>query len=183
VDIVLCDTRVEHSLASSEYNIRRSECDKGVKTIQSVFPDVKSLRDADPAMLDKVKTRMKTTIYDRCHYIIHENIRVEKACKALLKNDFSTFGKLMYETHAGLSKEYMVSCIELDTLVDIAKKSPDISGARMMGGGFGGCTINLVKKGKAEKFISLVNEEYKKTIGSTIQIYRVKTSDGAGKLN
>ncbi len=183
VDIVLCDTRVKHSLASSEYNIRRSECDKGVKTIQSVFPGVKSLRDANPAMLDKVKTKMKTTIYNRCHYVIHENIRVEKACEALLKNDFSTFGKLMYETHAGLSKEYMVSCSELDTLVDIAKKSSDILGARMMGGGFGGCTINLVKKGKAEKFISLVNEEYKKTIGSTIQTYRVKTSDGAGKLN
>jgi len=183
VDIVLCDTRVKHSLASSEYNIRRSECDKGVKTIQSVFPGIKSLRDANPAMLNKVKTKMKTTIYNRCHYVIHENIRVEKACEALLKNDFSTFGKLMYETHAGLSKEYMVSCSELDTLVDIAKKSSDILGARMMGGGFGGCTINLVKKGKAEKFISLVNEEYKKTIGSTIQTYRVKTSDGAGKLN
>jgi len=182
VDIVLCDTKVNHSLASSEYNIRRSECEQGVKIIQSKFPEVKALRDASPGMLEEVKNKMGNEVYRRCHYVVHENERVGKACEALFKNDFSTFGKLMFNTHDGLSKDYKVSCTELDVLVDIAKKIPGTLGARMMGGGFGGCTVNLIKKGKARNFISRIEEDYTKRTGAKIQTYQVKISEGAGKI-
>jgi galactokinase len=126
---------------------------------------------------------MEDTIYQRCHYVIHEVVRVENACQALLQNDFVTFGKLMYATHNGLSREYRVSCEELDFLVDIARKDPNVLGARMMGGGFGGCTINLIKKGGAEKFIETVLKEYPKQTNHETEIYRVKISDGAGQIN
>lgn len=183
VDIILCDTKVSHSLASSEYNIRRTECEEGLSILQKKFPKVKALRDATPGMLEVVKPSMKKNIYLRSHYVIHEVIRVEKACKSLLKKNFKSFGKLMYKTHKGLSKEYLVSCKELDILVAIARKNPDVLGARMMGGGFGGCTINLIKKGAAEKFIQTVKTEYHSQTGINAEIYKVKISDGAGKIN
>lgn len=183
VDIILCDTKIKHSLASSEYNIRRSECEEGVAIIQSGYPEVKSLRDANTKMLKEVSSKMSENVYQRCHYVITEIERVDKACLALLKNDFSTFGKLMYATHTGLSEEYKVSCKELDVLVDIAQDTPDVLGARMMGGGFGGCTINLIRKGKAESFILMIEEEYEKRTGNKIEIYRVKISNGATKIN
>jgi len=183
VDIILCDTKVKHTLASSEYNIRRGECEAGVKILQQKYPQVKALRDATPEMLEEVSDQMEDTIYQRCHYVIHEVVRVENACQALLQNDFVTFGKLMYATHNGLSREYRVSCEELDFLVDIARKDPNVLGARMMGGGFGGCTINLIKKGGAEKFIETVLKEYPKQTNHETEIYRVKISDGAGQIN
>jgi galactokinase len=126
---------------------------------------------------------MTTLVYKRCHFVVHEIIRVEAACKALVKHDFATFGKLMYETHDGLSKEYGVSCKELDVLVDIARPNNDVLGARMMGGGFGGCTINLVKKGGADKFIDSIKKEYLKQTNLHPEIYRVAIADGAGKIN
>lgn len=183
VDIILCDTRVKHTLASSEYNIRRAECEKGVKLLQKKYSEVKSLRDATPAMLESVKTEMEENVYLRCHYVIHEIVRVEEACQALVKNNFVKLGKLMYETHDGLSKEYLVSCKELDVLVDIARKQPDVLGARMMGGGFGGCTINLIKKEGTQKFIQAVQQEYPQHTGIESEIYQVKISDGACRLN
>jgi galactokinase len=183
VDIILCDTKVKHTLASSEYNIRRSECEKGVEILKKKYPEVEALRDATPDMLEIVKSVMEDNVYQRCHYVIHEVVRVENACQALLKNDFETFGKLMYETHDGLSNEYLVSCKELDILVDIARKDNNVLGARMMGGGFGGCTINLIKKGGADKFIDTVMERYPKLTRNETEIYRVKISNGAGRLN
>jgi galactokinase len=180
VDIILCDTKVKHTLASSEYNIRCSECEKGVDVLRDSFQAINSLRDASPAMLEKVKHKMENNIYQRCHYVIHEIVRVEKACKALEKDDFALLGKLMYETHKGLSSEYLVSCKELDALVDIAKENPAVIGARMMGGGFGGCTINLIRKEGTEKFIRSAEEEYPRMTGIKTEIYRVAISDGAG---
>lgn len=182
VDIILCDTKVKHSLASSEYNIRREECETGIEIIKEQYPEVKSLRDVTLAMLEEFKAKMTMFVYQRCHYVVHEIIRVEEACKALIKHDFTTFGRLMYETHDGLSKEYRVSCNELDVLVDIARQHPDVIGARMMGGGFGGCTINLIKKGGAEKFIAAVLNEYPKKTNLHPEIYRVAIADGAGKI-
>ncbi len=181
-DIILCDTKVKHSLASSEYNIRRAECEKGVEIIQHKYSHIQSLRDVKPQMLEEVKTLMDQNVYLRCHYVIHEILRVENACQALLRNDFTTFGKLMYETHHGLSKEYGVSCRELDILVDIALRDTQMLGSRMMGGGFGGCTINLVRKEGTKKFISTVEKEYKKKTNIETEIYRVKIADGAGKI-
>jgi galactokinase len=183
VDIILCDTKVKHSLASSEYNNRRAECETGVEIIKEKYPDVNSLRDVSPAILKEMKPKMNSSVYTRCHYVIHEIVRVEEACKALANHDFITFGKLMYETHDGLSKEYSVSCKELDVLVDIARQQPDVLGARMMGGGFGGCTINLIKKGGAEKLIDSVLKEYSKQTDLHPEIYRVTIADGAGKIN
>ncbi len=181
-EIILCDTKVKHSLASTEYNQRRSECETGVEIIRETYPSVGSLRDATPEMLEAARSQMEPNVYLCCHYVIHENIRVENACKTLLRNDFITFGKLMYETHEGLSKEYQVSCNELDILVDIARNDPSVSGSRMMGGGFGGCTINLVKKEGVQKFIAKVETEYRHKTGIEPEIYQVKIADGAGKI-
>jgi len=183
VDVILCDTKVKHSLASSEYNIRRRECEKGVAIIKENHPEVKSLRDVSVQMMEESRTGMPYNIYQRCHYVVHEIIRVEKACTALINCDFNTFGKLMYETHDGLSLEYNVSCKELDVLVNIARKDSNVLGSRMMGGGFGGCTINLIKKGGAEKFIQTVISEYPKLTGMQTEIYRVKISDGVNKVD
>jgi len=183
VDIILVNTQVSHSLASSEYNIRRSECEKAVSVIQQKYPGVKALRDATPEMLEEVRGSLEENVYLRAHYVIHEVIRVNEACEALLKNDFVTFGQRMYATHDGLSKEYQVSCKELDILVDIARRNPDILGSRMMGGGFGGCTINLIKKGCSEPFIDVVMKEYPEKTGIDPVIYRVAISGGAGKIN
>ena len=182
VDIILCDTKVSHSLASSEYNIRRSECEEGVLILQKKFPQVAALRDASPEMLEEVRDQLKDNVYQRCHYVIHEVVRVNEACQALLRNDFINFGKLMYETHEGLSKEYQVSCKELDILVDIAGKDKNVLGARMMGGGFGGCTINMIRKGKSEDFINSVMKEYPERTNIQPVIYRVRISGGAGKI-
>lgn len=182
IDIILCDTKVSHSLASSEYNVRRKECEKAVSIIQKKYPEVKALRDTSPEMLESVKDKMEESVYLRSHYVVHEVVRVNKACQALLKDDFETFGKLMYETHYGLSEEYLVSCKELDILVTIARKDENVLGARMMGGGFGGCTINMIKKGESEKFITSVLEEYPKQTGIQPEIYKVKISRGAGKI-
>lgn len=183
VDVILCDTKVKHTLASSEYNIRRQECEKGVEILKRKYPQITALRDATPEMLEEVKSDMEDNVYQRSHYVIHEVVRVENACQALLKNDFETFGKLMYETHEGLSKEYLVSCKELDVLVDVARNDPNVLGARMMGGGFGGCTINLIRKGGADKFIDTVLKEYPALTNNETEIYRVKISDGAGRIN
>ncbi len=182
IDIVLCDTKVKHTLASSEYNIRRSECEKGVSILQRVFPTVKSLRDVTPAMLETVKDTMEQKVYLRCRYVIHEIIRVEQACCALSQNDFIQLGKLMYETHEGLSHEYEVSCQELDILVNIARNTPDVLGSRMMGGGFGGCTINLVKDSGIDVFIRKVKKEYAEQTNTEAEIYQVRISGGAARI-
>ncbi|MBN1952941.1 MAG: galactokinase [Bacteroidales bacterium] len=182
VDVILCDTRVSHSLASSEYNVRRKECEEGVAILKKQYPEVNALRDASPEMLESVRSGMSENVYLRSHYVVHEVVRVNEACEALLKNDFVTFGQRMYATHDGLSKEYLVSCKELDILVEIARKNPDVLGARMMGGGFGGCTINLIRKGCTEPFIQEVLKEYPAQTGINPIIYRVKISDGAGRL-
>ena len=183
IEIILCDTKVKHSLASSEYNIRRKECEKGVEIIRQKYSRVQSLRDVKPEWLEELRHLMDAKVYQRCHFVTGEILRVENACHALLKNDFITFGKLMYETHRGLSKDYEVSCKELDILVDIALNDSKVLGSRMMGGGFGGCTINLVMKEDAEKFISGVKEAYKKHTGIETEIYRVQIAEGAGIIN
>lgn len=182
IDIILCDTKVKHTLASSEYNQRRSECEEGVAIINRKYAQVNSLRDASPEMLESVRPELSSNVYLRCHYVIHEIVRVERACEALTKNDFERLGKLMYSTHDGLSKEYMVSCKELDILVDIARQHSQVLGARMMGGGFGGCTINLIRKAGTHKFIHDVIEKYLKHTGIKTEIYRVKIAGGAAEI-
>jgi galactokinase len=177
--LVLCDTGVKHSLASSEYNTRRAQCEEGVRIIQKKYSTVINLRDVTLAMMLNLKNDLNPVIYKRCIYVVEENLRVENACQVLLKNDFVNFGKLMYHSHDGLKNKYEVSCSELDFLVNCTIGNNDVLGSRMMGGGFGGCTINLIKRGAVNKFIDELSPVYQKEFGRLLKTYVVKIGDGA----
>jgi galactokinase len=181
--IVLCDTNVKHSLASSEYNTRRKECEEGVALLQQHYPEVKSLRDVTPAMLEKHKQELNPTVYKRCIYVVNENRRVEEACNDLQRGDMVAFGQKMFASHKGLQHNYEVSCEELDYLAELAAQSDAVLGARMMGGGFGGCTINLVKLSGMDGFIEFVETEYSRKYGVQPQVYIAEITDGTGLIN
>jgi len=176
--IILCDTQVKHSLADSAYNDRRRECHEGVEAIQKYHPSVQSLRDVTVDMLDEVKADVSEVVYTRCKYVIEENERLLKGCELLEQGDIKGFGQQMYGSHDGLSKMYEVSCKELDFLADFAKSKETVAGARMMGGGFGGCTINLVEKAHKATFEKEVAAAYKDEFGTDLQIYEVAVTDG-----
>lgn len=181
-DVILCDTKVEHALASSEYNTRRKECETGVAALQKHFGEVKSLRDVSKAQLEKIRNEVDPVVFKRCAYVVGEIARVIDSCEKLQNNDLVGFGKNMYETHDGLSNDYEVSCKELDYLVEKAKTTDWVIGARMMGGGFGGCTINLVKKSAQQQFIDLMSESYKKDIGIDMETYIVSIENGTSRI-
>ena len=176
--ILVFDTRVKHSLADSAYNQRREQCEKGVSLIQEFHPEVMSLRDASQEMLDTYVKAVDETVYRRCTYVISEIQRLLNGCNDLEKDDLISFGKRMFETHAGLKDLYEVSCIELDLLVDLVKDNPDVIGARMMGGGFGGCTINLVRSEAANDLIKKVTDAYYSETGTEMLVYEVAIEDG-----
>lgn len=178
--IILCDTRVKHSLVDSEYNVRRKECETGVSLLQKHYPAVRSLRDVTPDMLEAHRSEFPGKVYDRCCYIVQEIERVQQAAEDLNRGDLVSFGKKMYETHEGLSRLYEVSCKELDFLVEEARKHPGVLGARMMGGGFGGCTINIVQEIMAGSFEEQVKQAYKQTFSIDMPVYRVKIREGTG---
>ncbi len=182
ISIVLFDTNVSHSLAHSEYNQRRKECSKGVKIIQRTYPNVESLRDVSLEILNEHQPKLKNVIYKRCKYVIEENDRLLKACEALTNHDLKSFGALMYQSHEGLSKDYEVSCSELDFLVDAVKDNPKVYGSRMMGGGFGGCTINLIEKDEVESISKGVLEKYQKKYGMEAKMYVTQISSGTNLL-
>lgn len=181
--IVLCDTKVKHELASSEYNLRRKECERGVKILQKHHKNITALRDVSLQMLEQYKSEFDPVVYKRCTYVVKENKRVEEAFRALQKNNMQQFGELMYKSHEGLRNEYEVSCKELNLLYEIARGSGDVAGARMMGGGFGGCTINIVKQDKLESFTEKVNKAYSDVTGVYPEIITVKIDDGTGLVN
>lgn len=176
--IVLCDTQVKHSLASSEYNTRRVECEQGVVVLSKYYPEVKALRDASMEMINARREELGELVYKRCKHVIEENQRVTDACAALNRNDHQTFGQLMYLSHRGLSEEYQVSCKELDFLVEETRNDDNVLGARMMGGGFGGCTINLVKEEYVAAFTEKMAKAYKKALGLTLKVYADSIADG-----
>ncbi|MDJ0646987.1 MAG: galactokinase [Flavobacteriaceae bacterium] len=176
--LLLCNTRVKHSLAESSYNERRSDCETGVAVVQEKYPEVTSLRDVTTEMLDAVKVQLTTTIYQRCLYVIEENQRVLKAGKLLKEGQLQRFGALLFDSHEGLSQKYEVSCPELDFLVDQAKKHPAVLGARMMGGGFGGCTINLIKRSEKQGLMQQLQEAYNRQFGIELECYEVELEDG-----
>ncbi|HQS52053.1 MAG TPA: galactokinase, partial [Daejeonella sp.] len=180
IKILLFDTRVKHSLADSAYNQRREQCEKGVKLIQKFHPEVRSLRDASQEMLDTYVKAVDETVYRRCTYIVSEIKRLLNGCKDLEKDDLISFGKRMFETHAGLKDLYEVSCNELDLLVDLVKDNPNVIGARMMGGGFGGCTINLIKAEAANDLIKKVTDAYLSKTGTEMLVYEVEIEEGTG---
>jgi len=183
IQIVLFDTRVKHSLASSAYNERREQCEQGVKWIQEIHPEVKSLRDASEEMLLTHVKPKNQKIYERCNFIVSEIQRLQDACNDLENNDLQSFGKRMFETHYGLKDLYEVSCDELDLLVDLVKDNPNVLGSRMMGGGFGGCTINLVKTEAVNDLIAQVSASYHTKTGSEMLNYIVKIEDGTSIIN
>lgn len=178
IKILLFDTRVKHSLADSAYNQRREQCEKGVALIQEFHPEVRSLRDVSQEMLDNIVKTEDETVYSRCTYVVSEIKRLLNGCEDLKKDDMISFGKRMFETHAGLKDLYEVSCKELDLLVDLVKDNPGVIGARMMGGGFGGCTINLVKAEAANDLIKKVTDAYLSETGTEMLVYEVAIEDG-----
>lgn len=177
--ILLCDTNVKHSLASSEYNTRREECEKGVAVIRTLFPEVKSLRDVTHAMLALAKDALPQVIYNRCRYVIDENTRVIAAGKDLRAGDIVSLGQKLYQSHEGLSTLYEVSCAELDFLVQFAKRNEAVAGSRMMGGGFGGCTINIIQSGAVGSFISEAKTAYKLQFDKELTYHLVRIAQGA----
>lgn len=176
--LVLLDTHVKHSLASSAYNQRRAQCEKGVAIIQQHQPQVHSLRDANLQMLDQYVLPEDELVYRRCKYVVNEIERTINACVDLQKNDFISFGKKMFQTHEGLSKEYEVSCAELDFLIDQVKDNNAVLGARMMGGGFGGCTINVINENTVPELIEDLTEKYKIETGKNLSAYIVSVQNG-----
>lgn len=180
--LVLLDTVVKHELASSAYNKRRESCERAAKAIHdNGNPDVQFLRDATMEQLDAVKDRITEEDYMRAKYVIEETQRVYDVSEALEKGDYETVGDRMYKTHHGMSKLYEVSCEELDFLNDVAREH-GVTGSRVMGGGFGGCTINLVKDEFYDSFIEDAKKQFKEKYGHEPKVYDVVISDGARKL-
>lgn len=171
--LVLIDSRVKHELADSPYNKRRESCERVASRL-----GVATLRDADMSMLDSIKDEISEEDYKRARYVIGEKARVLAVCDALQKGDYATVGKKMYETHEGLSKDYEVSCEELDFLNDLAREC-GVTGSRIMGGGFGGCTINLVADDLHDAFIEKAKKEFKARYGHEPKVYDVVISNGA----
>lgn len=176
--IVLLNTNVKHSLGSSEYNTRRAQCERGVELVREHHPEVKSLRNATMEMLDEYVKPSDALVYRRCKYVVEENKRLLSGCEDLKKGDLNSLGKKMFRTHDGLSKEYEVSCKELDFLVDEVKNNAAVLGARMMGGGFGGCTINIVKEEGVDKLISETGASYQKNMNKELTAYVAQIENG-----
>ena len=179
--LVLMDSVVKHELASSAYNKRRQSCEAAVAAIQKKHPHVEFLRDCTMAMLEEAKADISAEDYMRAEYVIEEIQRVLDVCEALEKDDYETVGKKMYETHHGMSKLYEVSCEELDFLNDCAKEY-GVTGSRVMGGGFGGCTINLVKDELYDNFVEKTKAAFKAKFGRSPKVYDVVIGDGSRRI-
>lgn len=176
--LIMLNTKVSHNLASSEYNTRKMECEQGVAILQKNNPEIRSLRDVTREMLAQGKPEMPAKVYDRCSFIIDENDRVLAMTEALKKNDLQTVGSLLYTAHDGISKLYEVSCPESDFLVDFTKNNDAILGARQTGGGFGGCTLNIVHKNAVDAFIAEAEKAYKNKFDIDLEAFEVQPSGG-----
>lgn len=176
--LLLLDSNVKHTHLTSGYNIRRHQVEEGLKIIIYHFPKVKTFRNCTENMLLELKEKLGDTVFRRCHFVVKEIQRVQDAAVALSQFDFKKLGELMSETHQGLSKEYEVSCDEIDFLVDAVQHEKTVLGSRMMGGGFGGCSINLVEKGTEEALIKTISERYADAFGIELKAYKVKISKG-----
>lgn len=180
--IILLNTKVSHNLASSEYNTRRRECEEGVETIRSKYPKVNSLRDVSEEMLTECKEIMNPTVFIRCYFIVSENKRVLEMVKALRTKDLLSAGQLLYAAHHGISTLYEVSCAESDFLVEFSKNNPSVLGARQTGGGFGGCTLNIVHEDAVDTFIAKASKAYKKEFDIDLEAFEVTPSGGTSVL-
>lgn len=176
--LVLFDSNVKHSLMTSAYNERRQQCEEGIAIVKANFPEIKSFRDCTEQTIIDLKDKMSHDVFRRSLFVVKEINRVIQACEALDNGQIELLGELMFATHEGLSKDYEVSCEELDLLVDLAKEEPAIVGSRLMGGGFGGCTINLIKKGHEAAIKEKFSKLYFDAFGIELKIYEVKVSNG-----
>jgi galactokinase len=176
--LVLLDSKVKHTHLTSGYNTRREEVEAGLKLINHAFPEVNTYRDCTMEQIEAVKDSLGETLYKRCSFVVKEINRVEEAVNALVTADLQILGQLMYSTHEGLSADYEVSCDELDFLVNQIKNIPEVLGARMMGGGFGGCTINLVKRAAISRFENEIKSAYKIRFDIDLEMYKVDISEG-----
>ncbi len=176
--LLLLDTNVSHSLASSEYNIRRAECEEGVALLSKEVQGITHLRDVSFEQLIAQKEKLPANIYQRCHHVVSENLRVNIATKALLANDLPQLGRLMYQSHRSLQNDYEVSCKELDFLVKLTNDKNYVLGSRMMGGGFGGCTISIIEKSRVAEFVELASKAYQDNFGRSLTPYSVSIEDG-----
>jgi len=177
--LVVCNTMVKHNLAANEYNNRRSECEEGVRLLKSVFAKIVALRDVTSEQLERQRHLLPGKIYKRCHHVVTENERVMRAAAAFEKGDVFTIARLMTESHTSLRDDYEVSCRELDLMVEIAGSQNGVLGARMTGGGFGGCTVNLVEHAAVGPFVTAVGREYEKRTGLKPDIYSLEAAEGA----
>ena len=181
--ILLLNTKVSHNLATSEYNTRREECEQALAVIQKDHPQYPFLAYVPESVIETYKKKLSRKVYQRALFVSRENARTLKAAELIQSGDIKGFGALMYQTHEGLSKNYEVSCPELDFLVDIAKDLPLVVGSRMMGGGFGGCTINLVEEGFVDEFMDFASKAYKQKFDINLTSILVATSNGVETIN
>ena len=182
VRLVICNSMVRHSLAAGEYNKRRAECEEGVRILATRLPSVKALRDVNEADLLKFGAALPPVVERRCLHVVRENDRVVQAGSALERGNLTEFGSLMRQSHESLRDDFEVSCLELDLLVDLTVEMEGVYGARMTGGGFGGCTVNFVRAGCVERFKAEVTAGYQKATGKLAEIYVCSAADGVSRI-
>ena len=180
--LIVSNTMVKHELAGSEYNVRRAECEAGVLHFAEGRPSVKVLRDVGAAELERARLELPDRIYRRCRHVVSENARVLEAGTALESGDLEAFGQLLYASHRSLRDDYEISCAELDLMVELAAQVGGVYGSRMTGGGFGGCTISLVKEDSVEEFKTNVAKGYQEATGSVPEIYVCNAAQGAREI-
>jgi len=180
--VVICDSRVRHSLAASEYNARRAECERGVALLREFLPGILALRDVSADVFERWQARLPEPVRRRCRHVVTENERTLAATEMLASGDIHGMGRLMAESHRSLRDNYEVSCRELDILVESASSVPGVYGARMTGGGFGGCTVNIIRSSALDDFCRTVSLDYERATGISPSVFAVTASDGASEL-
>jgi galactokinase len=179
--LVICNSMVKHNHAAGEYNRRRADCEAGVSILRKSLPKVRALRDVTLAELEAHRAALPEVVYRRCRHVISENQRVLNAAEALRSGDLDRFGQLMHESHCSMRDDYEISCPELDLLVEIASGRDGVYGSRMTGGGFGGCTISLVRSQAVEEFQRIISQKYKDATGIETPIYVCSAAQGAAE--
>lgn len=180
--LVLCNSGVKHELASSEYNVRRKECEIGVAVVAQHYDGIRTLRDVTKEQLHACESEMSSVVYTRCRYVIDENERVQQMCEALLAGNVKRVGELLYAGHEGMSKCYEASCVEIDEMISIARSCPAVLGSRIMGGGFGGSTISVVADDGIDEFSHKLKKEYYSKYNKPVSIVKVAIGDGTREL-
>ena len=182
VRLVICNTMVRHELGSSEYNVRRSQCEEGVRQLTKALPGLRALRDVSLADLEQHRELLSDVVYKRCRHVVTEIARTHWAAAAFESGEIATLRQLMADSHRSLRDDYEVSCRERDTMVELAMQQPGVLGARMTGGGFGGCTISIVRNDDSEKFMTTLSKIYQKKTGMVPDFYQPEIGNGAGRM-